>query len=82
MKEHGLWKIKVLIPKMVYVGEYQTGWAYARPQYVPFMSTLYPEDPLGPDELVPEERVLWPETDVLPFHYPHPVTGEQVGPKG
>ena len=39
VKENGVWKIKVLIPKMVYVGEYQTGWAYARPQYVPFMST-------------------------------------------
>jgi hypothetical protein len=80
VKENGVWKIQVLIPKMVYVGEYQTGWAYARPQYVPFMSKTYPDDPLGPDELRPGERVLWPETDVLPFHYPHPVTGEQVGP--
>jgi len=77
-KENGVWKIKVLIPKMVYVTEYQTGWAYTRPQYVTFMEKTYPEDPLGPDELAPEERVLWPDVDLLPFHYPHPVTGEEV----
>jgi hypothetical protein len=81
VKEGGVWKIKVLIPKMVYIGEYEHGWAYTRPQYVPFMSKTFPEDPFGPDELCPQERVLWPETDVLPFHYPHPVTGKQVGPK-
>jgi hypothetical protein len=22
--------------------------------------------------------VLWPDTDVVPFHYPHPVTGKWV----
>jgi hypothetical protein len=82
VKEDGLWKIQVLIPKMVYVGEYEHGWAYTRPQYVPFMEEIYPDDPLGPDELCPGERVLWPETDVLPFHYLHPVTGKTVGPKG
>jgi hypothetical protein len=80
VKEAGIWKIKVLIPKMVYVGEYEHGWAYTKPQFVPFMSETFPTDPLGPDELCPEERVLWPETDVLSFHYPHPVTGQHIGP--
>jgi hypothetical protein len=80
IKDNGIWKIQVLIPKMVYIGEYEHGWAYTRPQFVPFLSETFPTDPLGPDELCPEERVLWPETDVLPFHYPHPVTGAQVGP--
>lgn len=81
VKDGGVWKIKVLIPKMVYIAEYEHGWAYTKPQYVPFMTTTYPDDPLGPDELCPDERVLWPDTDVLPFHYPHPVTGEAVGIK-
>jgi hypothetical protein len=81
VKDGGVWKIKVLIPKMVYIGEYEHGWAYTKPQYVPFMTTTYPGDPLGPDELVPGERVLWPDIDLLPFHYPHPVTGEEVGMK-
>ena len=81
VKDGGVWKIKVLIPKMVYIGEYEHGWAYTKPQYVPFMTTTYPDDPLGPDELVPGERVLWPDVDLLPFHYPHPVTGEEVGMK-
>jgi len=81
VKDGGVWKIKVLIPKMVYIGEYEHGWAYTKPQYVPFMTTTYPDDPLGPDELVPGERVLWPDIDLLPFHYPHPVTGEEVGMK-
>lgn len=35
-----------------------------------------PHDQKGPDELVDGE--LWPETRVVPFHYPHPVTGKQV----
>lgn len=80
VKDNGVWKIKVLIPKMVYVGEYEHGWAYTKPQFVPFMTETFPADPLGPDELCLDERVLWPETDVLPFHYSHPVTGAQVGP--
>ena len=81
IKEDGVWKIKVLIPKMVYIGEYEHGWAYTRPQYVPFATKTYPEDPTGPDELCPPERVLWPDTDTLPFHYPHPVTGKKIGMK-
>ena len=24
------------------------------------------------------KRLLWPDTRVVPFHYKHPVTGEQV----
>ena len=79
VKEDGLWKIKVLIPKMVYIAEYEHGWAHTKPNYFPFFSETYPKDPLGPDELSKEKQVLWPDTDILPFHYPHPVTGEEVG---
>jgi hypothetical protein len=45
---------------------------------VPFASKTYPEDPLGLNELSKEKQVLWPDTDSRPFHYPHPVTGEQI----
>jgi hypothetical protein len=35
----------------------------------------YPEDPIGPDELIDAPKT-WPHTSVVPFHYPHPVTGK------
>ena len=37
----------------------------------------HPNDPLGPDELMKPTPVLWPETEVVPFHYEHPVTGQK-----
>jgi hypothetical protein len=82
VREDGLWKIKVLVPKMVYIAEYEHGWAYTKPQYFEFFTETYPKDPLGPDALLKEAQVLWPDTDLLPFHYPHPVTGEKIGFKG
>jgi hypothetical protein len=47
------------------------------PNFVPFFNETYPKDPLGPDELMKPTPVLWPETEVVPFHYVHPVTGQQ-----
>ena len=35
----------------------------------------FPEDPRGPDELLPQKRGAWPERSDVPMHYPHPVTG-------
>jgi len=75
VKEGNLWKIKVLDYRAIWHADYAKGWAYTKPNYVPPASKTYPEDPLGPDRLLPK-RVLWPDTDVVPFHYPHPVTGE------
>jgi len=46
---------------------------------VPWPTVTYPEDPLGPDELI-EQKMLWPDTRVVPFHYPHPVTGKPTLP--
>jgi hypothetical protein len=40
--------------------------------------TLYPEDPLGPDALIEPQPRLWPATDTVEFHYPHPVTGKPI----
>ncbi len=35
-----------------------------------------PEDPNGPDEITGEPPYVWPKSRVVPFHYPHPVTGK------
>lgn len=75
VRENGLWKIQLLNYNPIWHADYSTGWARTRPNYVPAESTLYPKNPIGPDELLPK-RPLWPDTDVVPFHYPHPVTGK------
>jgi len=31
--------------------------------------TLYPQDPVGPDELMNPQPRLWPATDTVRFHY-------------
>ena len=77
-KEDGVWKILVLDYRPQWHADFETGWAHTRPEYVPFYSTTYPQDPLGPDELISPTPVLWPDMQVLPFHYPHPVTGRPV----
>jgi hypothetical protein len=74
-KEDGVWKILVLDYRPQWHADFETGWAHTRPEYVPFYSTTYPQDPVGPDELITPKPVLWPDVQVLPFHYPHPVTG-------
>ena len=72
-----MWKIKVLNYRPVWHGAVEKGWAYTPPEYVKFFSETYPTDPIGPDELITDPKpVLWPDTDVVPFHYPHPVTGK------
>jgi SnoaL-like domain len=75
VREGGVWKIQVLGLNSTYRVDYQTGWRYALP--FPRMSpTLYPKDPLGPDEYKEVDVRVWPRQSVLPFHYPHPVTGK------
>ncbi len=75
VKENGIWKIKLLNYNALWHADYAKGWAYTKANYVPTFSKTYPEDPKGPDKLMPK-RVLWPDTDTIPFHYAHPVTGE------
>ncbi|HSD74664.1 MAG TPA: nuclear transport factor 2 family protein [Steroidobacteraceae bacterium] len=76
VNEGGVWKIKVLNYRPVWHATFEKGWAYTPPEYVKFFSETYPKDPAGPDELITNPKpVLWPDTDVVPFHYPHPVTG-------
>jgi hypothetical protein len=58
--------------------DFQKGWSNKEVgEFVPLDSKVYPESPMGPDEIV-EQIMLWPDTRVVPFHYPHPVTGKQV----
>lgn len=73
----GQWKIWWMNYRPQYHADFETGWANTRPNYVPFMTKTFPEDPTGPDELV-EHVYLWPDTEVVPFHYAHPITGEQL----
>ena len=75
-REEGVWKIKLLNYRLVYQGLYEEGWANMAPYTGPFFTATYPDNPLGPDALAPVQPVLWPETDVVAFHYVHPVTGK------
>ena len=77
-KENGVWKIQVFNYNLVWQAEYEKGWAHAGGRLLmvsPYTKT-YPEDPRGPDELKPWPFQFWPEVFVIPFHYPHPITGE------
>ena len=78
VKQEGIWKIKVLNYRPVWHATFEEGWAHTPPNFVPFFSVLWPKDPVGPDELIQPTPVLWPDTDVLPFHYTHPVTGRPI----
>jgi hypothetical protein len=72
--------MKILNYRPVWHADFETGWAHTKPNYVPFFTKTYPEDPNGPDELMNPMPELWPATDVVPFHYPHPVTGKMWKP--
>ena len=39
---------------------------------------LFPDDPIGPDELIDPAPRLWLATDSVPSHYNHPVTGKPI----
>lgn len=77
IKENGVWKFFKMRYFAFWHSDYVAGWAETSPNYVPFPTATYPEDPQGPDELV-EQQMMWPDTRVVPFHYPHPVTGKGV----
>ena len=77
VRQDGVWKLGVLNYRAVYHGLFEKGWARTPPGFVPFYSEVFPKDPLGPDALIQPTPVLWPETEVVPFHYEHPVTGKK-----
>jgi hypothetical protein len=75
VKDNGVWKIKELNYNMLWQADYETGWTHSTVHLDPLTKT-YPEDPYGPTELTNATPKFWPHTRVVPFHYPHPVTGE------
>jgi len=81
VRENGVWKIRIFDYRIVYQTRYEDGWAHAGEGLLmvrPYERT-FPDDPRGPDELRPLPPT-WPQVFVMPFHYPHPVTGEIVAP--
>ena len=80
VNEGGVWKISVFNYRVVWQAEYDHGWAQSPdgPLVVSNYTKTFPENPRGPDALVPPPP-RWPKQGVMPFHYPHPVTGEKVG---
>jgi hypothetical protein len=78
VRDNGVWKIKALRYYPFWHGSFKDGWAKTPIDFVPTPKTLYPEDPLGPDLLIDPQPRLWPATDVVPFHYAHPVTGKPI----
>lgn len=79
VKEDGVWKIQVFNYRIVYQARFEEGWARSgtEPLMVSNYTGTYPDNPRGPDELR-EPPPVWPEVFIMPFHYPHPVTGEPV----
>jgi hypothetical protein len=78
VRENGVWKIKAIRYYPFWHGTFEEGWAKTPIDYVPNFKTLYPEDPRGPDAFIQPQPRLWPATDTVPFHYPHPVTGKPI----
>ena len=77
IKENGAWKLFRYRYFPFWHADFEKGWAHTRKNYIPWPTKTYPEDPLGPDELL-DQKMLWPDTRVIPFHYPHPTTGNRV----
>ena len=76
IRENGIWKLRILNYRLAYQGLFETGWAKWEPSFSGTFKTTYPTDPLGPDELIDPAPVFWPDTEIVPFHYQHPVTGK------
>ncbi|KAJ0116667.1 hypothetical protein J7T55_009817 [Diaporthe amygdali] len=77
LKENGVWKLFRYRYFPFWHAEFESGWSHTKKNYIPWPTKTYPEDPLGPDEIL-EQKMLWPDTRVIPFHYPHPVTGKKI----
>lgn len=75
VKVNGVWQIKRQIYNMLWQADYEPGWAKSGVHLPPILKT-FPENPIGPDELLPSAPNTWPNTRVVPFHYAHPVTGK------
>lgn len=74
VREDGVWKIRRLDYVVQWQAEYEKGWANTEAHLKPH-AVKYPENPLGPDELLPEAKVrkTWPHRVGVQMHYAHPV---------
>ncbi|NBC37437.1 nuclear transport factor 2 family protein [Novosphingobium sp. FSY-8] len=78
VREDGVWKIKRLDYVVQWQADYEKGW-YGTVAHLQPLTTCFPEDPLGPDELIENHRQTWPYRQNLEMHYAHPVLGKAVG---
>ena len=78
--EDGLWKIRILNYNVVFFGDFENGWAAWERTEIGRITTTWPEDPIGADELISPSPGRWPMTPVIPFHYKHPVSGKKWKP--
>ncbi|HEY6869025.1 MAG TPA: nuclear transport factor 2 family protein [Novosphingobium sp.] len=76
VRDDGVWKIKRLDYMMQWQAEYESGWAHTVAHLQP-AQVCYPEDPLGPDVLLPEKEVrqTWPQRQPVAMSFAHPVLG-------
>jgi hypothetical protein len=76
VREDGIWKIKRLDYMMQWQSDYEDGWSKTASHLQPASKT-FPEDPLGPDVLLPPDqtRLPWPHRHDVPMHYAHPRFG-------
>jgi len=82
VRENGVWKIKRLDYVVQWQADYEKGWTNTVAHLQPLTRT-YPEDPVGPDELIDNQRQTWPHRQPLEMHYAHPVLGKVLnGPLG
>lgn len=72
VREDGVWKIRRLDYRVQWQADYEAGWAHQEAHLRP-AGVTFPEDPLGPDTLLPEQRPMWPKRAHVEFHYAHPV---------
>jgi len=79
VREDGVWKIKRLDYMVQWQADYETGWAKTVAHLQP-AAVCYPTNPLGPDVLLPEDKVrqTWPHRVDVPMHFAHPVVGRRL----
>jgi hypothetical protein len=71
VREEGVWKLKRLDYRVQWQADYEAGWSRQEAHLRP-ASVTFPENPLGPDELLDVARPMWPERAHVEFHYAHP----------
>ncbi|MBP1623521.1 MAG: hypothetical protein H6Q07_1541 [Acidobacteria bacterium] len=75
VRDGDAWKIRKLDYHALWQADYALGWAYAKPGDIRPFSITYPEDPIGPDQLIAPTAQPQFRAEVVDFRYPHPVTG-------